>query len=550
MSSARGRGGADAHALRFQFFGHPLSNSLQTPGRIQVDREILARLPLEERVRVEREIAELERIYDADPLQRLRANCVEQDRYLASMTRTTAGFAGNQAGKTTALVGKALVQHAPADRLPKRLHRYKRFGWDRQQPVQGRIINPGAKLLKSGILPAFRQWTPRYMLRDGSFDRSWHSQDQILEFADPYGFIDFLTYEQELDKFGSVQRHYVGYDEPPPREIRDEGLARLMRFDGFEMFAMTPLKANTGWVRRELWRKRAAADITVCKWSIHDNKALSPAAVAYFLSQLPNDLWRRAREYGDFVDIGGLIYPGFEAEALLKRAVIASGLPVPVPDDPDGAYRVLRHRVSLLSDFVVAIDPGLRNCALVWIGFDRDNRGLVFHEELLQQQLPKDYARKIREVNGRWGIKASDVVHVVDPSYRQRSLASGENVESALAAEGIYCVPGNNNVEYGCMQVRQRYQHGMLEVSPACLGIRDEADEYAMEDREDGVFKEVNTSAFHRLDALRYGVCHRTWDPVLEEQEQSNELGWTPGEAPSFEYFQQLRDYGPMGFMS
>jgi phage terminase large subunit-like protein len=293
-----------------------LSNSLQTPGRLKVDPKLLAQLSPEERARVEHEVAELERIYDVDALQRLRPNCSEQDRYMASTTRTTAGFAGNQAGKTTALVGKALIQHAPLDRLPARLHRYKRFGFGRE-PVQGRIVNPGAKLLKSGILPAFRQWTPRYMLRDGSFDRSWHSQDQILEFVDPYGFIDFLTYEQELDKFGSVQRHYVGYDEPPPREIRDEGLARLMRFDGFEMFAMTPLKANTGWVRRELWRKREAADITVCKWSIHDNKALSPAAVAYFLSQLPNDLWRKAREFGDFVDIGGLIYPGFE-DALVK----------------------------------------------------------------------------------------------------------------------------------------------------------------------------------------------------------------------------------------
>jgi phage terminase large subunit-like protein len=517
-----------------------LSNSLQTPGRLKVDPKLLAQLSPEERARVEHEVAELERIYDVDALQRLRPNCSEQDRYMASTTRTTAGFAGNQAGKTTALVGKALIQHAPLDRLPARLHRYKRFGFGRE-PVQGRIVNPGAKLLKSGILPAFRQWTPRYMLRDGSFDRSWHSQDQILEFVDPYGFIDFLTYEQELDKFGSVQRHYVGYDEPPPREIRDEGLARLMRFDGFEMFAMTPLKANTGWVRRELWRKREAADITVCKWSIHDNKALSPAAVAYFLSQLPNDLWRKAREFGDFVDIGGLIYPGFE-DALVKGC----------PPDPAGAHKFLLERVKGLRDYVIAIDPGIRNAAIIWIGFDRDNRALVFHEQLLQQKIVKDYAEAIRAGNRMWGISEADVAFVIDPAYRTRGQADGENVETALIREGIYCIPGQNAIEAGCMQVRQRYEGGMCEISPACLGLRDEADEYAMEDREDGVFKEAPGSNPHRLDALRYGLMHRTWEPVQEQEEAQRALGWTPGEAPALSYFEQSghEDYGPMGSMS
>jgi phage terminase large subunit-like protein len=53
-------------------------------------------------------------------------------------------------------------------------------------------------------------------------------------------YIDFLTYETDLDKFGGPQRHFLGYDEPPPRDIRDEGLVRLTRFGGFEMFAMTP----------------------------------------------------------------------------------------------------------------------------------------------------------------------------------------------------------------------------------------------------------------------------------------------------------------------
>jgi hypothetical protein len=31
---------------------------------------------------------------------------------------------------------------------------------------------------------------------------------------------------------------------------------RLVDYGGYELFAMTPLKANTGWIRREIFKKR------------------------------------------------------------------------------------------------------------------------------------------------------------------------------------------------------------------------------------------------------------------------------------------------------
>jgi hypothetical protein len=65
-----------------------------------------------------------------------------------------------------------------------------------------------------------------------------------------------------------------------------------------------------------------------------------------------SDLWRRAREFGDFVDVGGLIYPEFE------RCV------VPKPPEP----RFVR---SLM--WWCSIDPGIRNAGIVWQGFDGDN---------------------------------------------------------------------------------------------------------------------------------------------------------------------------------
>jgi hypothetical protein len=110
-------------------------------------------------------------------------------------------------------------------------------------------------------------------------------------------------------------------------------------YGGYEMFAMTPLDTNTGYVRREIYKKRESPDITVVRGSMHDNPTLDKATTRggrwVDVGHLP-----AAREFGEFVDVGGLIYPEFE------RCVV------------EGAVRAEFIR-SL--DVVVGIDPGIRN---------------------------------------------------------------------------------------------------------------------------------------------------------------------------------------------
>jgi hypothetical protein len=100
------------------------------------------------------------------------------------------------------------------------------------------------------------------------------------------------------------------------------------------------------------------------------------------------------------------------------------------------------------------------------------------------------------------------------------------------------------------MEVNQRGNSKALEISPALVGLRDEADEYAMEDREDGQFKEKRNDNSHRLDALRYICMYRTWTHHDEHDEAP--LGWTPGEMPALSALQgrQRQDTPPLGFMS
>jgi hypothetical protein len=204
-------------------------------------------------------------------------------------------------------------------------------------------------------------------------------------------------------------------------------------------------------------------------------------------------------------------------------------------------------------DVVVGIDPGIRNCGLVWVGFDRDLTAHVFHSELLQDKTAAQYVGRIRAVNQRYGL--SRVSYVVDPAAKQRAQANGMTVLSEINKAGVYPNLGQNDHELGFGQMRTRMAHGRFKVSPApeCMGLRDEADDYAAKEPEEGrddSHLEPVKGNDHRLDALRYAVMERFWDPVMEERAPLRQLGFDPSRAMPAEAMRVPMETAPLGFMS
>jgi len=388
------------------------------------------------------------------------------------------------------------------------------------------MVNPSFQLLEGVLLPAFREWAPRDQLLGGSFDKAFQgAPNRLLRFQNGSS-IQFLTYEMDLDKFGGWKGHVVGFDEPPPQDIREECLGRLVDFDGYELFAMTPLKANTGWIRREIYKRREDPGITVIRGSIHDNPVLSKDAKERFLGALSSDLWRRAREFGDFVDIGGLIFPEWE------RCVVPAPEPMTVR----------------ASEVVVGIDPGVRNCGIVFCCFDSENIMGIFDELLLQDETPSGYVDAIDEVLERWGIPRSRVEFVIDPASRQRAQVNAETVESALMRLGVYTTFGQNDVEAGIQQLRDRMAAATprLWCSADCRILRDQVDEYAAEDRDDGQFKVIKRND-HEIDSARYVAMHRPWSAVEEAQAPKRQLGYSKDFAPPASALRGPNVAPPMG---
>ena len=321
---------------------------------------------------------------------------------------------------------------------------------------------------------------------------------------------------------------------------------------------MTPVNmkgGGIGWIYRDIWKQREAPHVTVVKGSGYDNPAIDPKALAYMLAQFPEEE-RQAREKGDFVHMGGMVYNGgFE------------GCLVP-PLSPDQ----LRGR-----DVVVGIDPGMKCAAFVWIAFDESNRAFVFDEAVLSGATVVDYMLTIVSVNAKWGLATADELtqarteierrrregwpdlpdlssarpgagplYVIDPSARNRSLTNAESVQAELQRQGIFPIAGQNDVFAGVSQIQRRIQQRAWFVCENCRGIRDEAEEYRQEDRDDGEFKVVKEDD-HRLDAGRYVAMQRPWYPQPSEPEKP--LGWVPGSAPSTQWFQANRppDGNPFG---
>lgn len=464
-------------------------------------------LPVEAREAVREEIAELDAQLEAFPWVVFAPHSDSQRAFFEASTRIQAAFAGNRFGKTTSLVIKSLLQCCRRESVPEILRPFKvkdaeRFG----RPVAGRLVSPSFSATVEGvILPAFRKWCPASELRGGTFDKAWDKQLRILRFADG-SWLQVMTYEQDVSLFGGAALDFVGYDEPPPKLIREECRMRLVDYGGFEMFALTPLE-GAGWMRKAIWSRRNDPDVTVVTGSIHDNPTLNQAAKQAALEDTPeDDVRRRSREFGEFVEFGdNLIYPDFH-----KAAV----------DPPTPNH--LRDM-----DVVVGIDPGMRNAAFVWVAFDNDNTALVFDEALLQSKTAGEYAATIRRVNERWGVKPR---YVIDPSARNRSLVNAQSVESLLNLEGIYPEHGQNAVEAGIQQVRGRLRDESLIVSRACVGLFDEADDYRTVRREDGEFHVVKEND-HRLDCLRYVCMTRLWHRLPSESKPKHRdptQSWPP----------------------
>lgn len=433
-----------------------------------------------------------------DPLQFFNPHAKQHD-LLMSAEPVKAFLGGNRSGKTTIGIVDDLIQAIDPAAVPVHLKQYKRWA----PPFYCRIATPDFTSTMEGVIyQKLREWAPRAQLVGDSWSKAYDKQNRVLRFKNGSWF-QFMTYEQDLDKFGGAALHRIHYDEEPPESIRKECLMRLIDYAGEELFTMTPLMGMT-WMYGDIWEpweKGELEDGFVVTVDMDDNPYLDEVTKRRVLRGLSEEE-RKARKEGRFVHFGGLIYPSFSRD---DHCVPDTRPPEGDEESPWGDC-----------DVYVGIDPGQRHmAAVVYCAVDHAGKITVFDEIAIKGGIVADVATAIHMKNAQWGITPR--LYVIDPAAQNRLHQTGRSDQMEYADKGIVTAPGQNSVTAGINNVRTRLQFGGLEISFRCTTLIDEFRKYRWaspkkageEDPKEAPIKKDD----HLLDALRYVCMARPFAP-------------------------------------
>lgn len=485
-------------------------------------------------------LQQLERLVEANPLHVFRPHR-KQEAFLRSRAKVRVFLGGNRAGKSTVGIVDDLINVLPKEYVPEHLLPFKRC---LHEDVRGRVVTPDLVRTLKAVYEVIQRWVPAEALRGGSWGKAFDKQDRILNFKNG-SFIEFMSYEQDRDKFGGSARDFVHYDEEPPgergEEIREECRVRLVDRQGYELFTFTPLMGLT-WAFDAFWEEKGPQvaegvwdreKLTVVLASMLDNPHLSKEAIADALEGLTEEEIA-ARRDGKFSHFQGLVYSEFDWD---RHTV-----PGPSPKHVQGL------------EVRVGIDPGIQTTAVLLGGFDKDNCLLVFDELYLHNRdaIPENAARKTREKLARWGVSAK--YFLIDPSARNRAGTDADKVQAAYARAGVRALPAQNDVEAGIFEVKRRFQrtpHPLLLISRDCTTLLWERDRYRYEFKSDGGFG-VSKRNDHGLDAMRYLAMSRPTAPKsMNLQKARNGSAFRPGVVPPIdEIRRKVDEWSPTGKFS
>lgn len=505
---------------------------------LKIDRKKLNALPSAERKEVEAALASIYDATQANPLIGFYPG-KKQIPALEMSTDIMAIFAGNRFGKSCVGAVKNLIDALDEEDVPEHLRQYKKW----QPPFYCRVMAPDfTDYIDAVILPEIRKWVPQHALAGGSWDKAYSEGRRTLTFRNGSMF-RFFSYKQDKNQLGGSSVHRAWYDEPPPQTHRNETLARLIQYDGDELFTMTPLH-GVSWLEMEVYKKRSEPHITVVKGSGLDNPVNSEAAVMRIINQYPEEE-RQARLYGDFVHFAGRVLPEFN-----ERDHVV---------DPILPHQLAGHEV------VVGIDPGWdHGFAVSFCAFDVHGNCLVFDEMEERGKTVEQVVGAIRSRLAYWQV--TPAYYVIDSAAKQSSVITGYSVQDEFRRLGIPTRRAKNQAySWGPSVDRLRSMMGYrvevdgesvlqprFKVGRNCEQTVDQTIAYHHKYDADDMSVETKTPRPYKhfddlVDAYRYVVMSRTYqDPLFspkEEEVQVPDLTRVAAMGYHLEQLQRERDH-------
>lgn len=359
------------------------------------------------------------------------------------------------------------------------------------------------------IKPEIERWLPPTQLLGDSWEKAYSKELRTLYLKNG-SFIEFMSYEQDTDKFAGTSRHGIWFDEEPPKDVFDECLMRLIDTGGRWWMTMTPVEGIT-WVYDTIYMpakegKIIELDLPTGKQHINasdlydiievdttENPNINPMEMSLLTASLSEED-KKARREGLFISTGGFVY----ASSFVPSKHV---IPNIVPDK------------NLL--WVAALDHGYTNpTCWLWAAIDGEGRIFVFEEHYETRKIVSQHALDVHAVNTRYE-RAPDY-YVGDPSIRNKDPITGTSVHIEYADNGIPILLGNNDQKAGIDKIIKLFSEDKLFISERCVNLISElkrlrwatytSKKMSMDKNKK---EEQHKKDDHAADALRYLVASR-----------------------------------------
>lgn len=388
---------------------------------------------------------------------------------------------GNRSGKTTGGINEDIWwlrgQH-PYRRVP-------------EPPVIGRIttvdFKNGAEKI---IIPNLAQWVPPSLLINGSWSDSYNGSTHTLHLSNN-SELEIMSYDQELEKFAGVPRHFIHFDEEPPKDIFGECKARLVDYNGSWWMTMTPVEGMT-WTFDEIYDPSVNGEnplIDVIQVAIQENTYLDTEAIIDVLSGFDAE-GVEIRGTGKYVAIGGLVFKHFNADT----HVIPPGIPP----------KTWTHYMSL--------DAGYNNpTAIHWHAVSPSGEVVTYAEWYRSEFTVQQHAEQIKYIENARKLP-QPFLRIADPAIKQRSAVTGLSIQIEYAQHGINLALGaKRDVNAGLDKMNNYLRLGKWFITEDCPNLLREMRTYKRAQYATSKLREKNNKKEepqkkndHAIDGTRY----------------------------------------------
>jgi len=424
----------------------------------------------------------------------------KQVQFLTSKKKGKMMMGGNRVGKTVSGGAETVMrltgvhEFQGIDGFTYRINNFPK------PPVRGRGVSvDNDRGLKLIMLPEIKRWMPSKFLINNSWEDSYSKTDKILTLNND-STMEFMTYEQDVDKFGGTSRHFIWFDEEPPQDIFEECLTRLIDTDGDWYITMTPLQ-EMSWTYNTLYLPglNRKIDIEIVAADTYENPYIKQEAFER-LTLTMSDESKSTRRTGNYISHTGLIY----GESFKREKNVCPDL---VQSD---RFSILRDEWSHFQ----MMDHGYTNyTAILFAAYNEDGKIIIYDEIYINKTIIRDIATLWKDRRQSLGITTK--YSVGDPAIRSKDPIKGSSIQSEYGENGIFIALGNNDVQSGITLVQRMFKEQQLIITSRCENLLGEVTQYRWDRHLTKARDRKNTKETpikkndHAMDALRYGIMSR-----------------------------------------